>query len=177
MKRISEFKGVYYYLSNFYPADVTYKGITFKNNEAAFQAMKCPNIATWFATLNPSEAKKLGRRVTLGTPSDDCPADTNPRRSKIDLSKLVHTSKNSSELLPCPFCGGKVSLLICDDEGNVHDEEYEKDPWSGLSYKLEHTTNDDSSNECPIATDEGEGLGGWSYDTREEAVEAWNNRC
>lgn len=65
MKRISEFKGVHYYLSNFYPADVTYKGITFKNNEAAFQAMKCPNIATSFATLNPSEAKKLGRKVTL----------------------------------------------------------------------------------------------------------------
>lgn len=116
--------------------------------------------------------------ITLvGTPSDGCPVDTNPRRSKIDLSKLVHTSENSSELLPCPFCGGKISLLVCDDEGNVHDEEYEKDPWSGLSYKLEHTTNDDPSNECPIATDEGEGLGGWSYDTREEAIEAWNNRC
>lgn len=21
---------------------------------------------------------------------------------------------------PCPFCGGKVAVVICDDEGNLH---------------------------------------------------------
>lgn len=36
------------------------------------------------------------------------------------------------ELKPCPFCGGQVKFLIMDDEFNIRDEEYEKDPWSGL---------------------------------------------
>jgi hypothetical protein len=36
--------------------------------------------------------------------------------------------------LKCPFCGGKVRILVCDDEGNVHDDDYENDPWSGLSF-------------------------------------------
>ena len=35
---ISEFKGPYYFLSNFYPAKVTYNGVTYRNAEAAFQA-------------------------------------------------------------------------------------------------------------------------------------------
>lgn len=25
---------------------------------------------------------------------------------------------------PCPFCGGKVAVVICDDEGNLHDDDY-----------------------------------------------------
>ena len=30
-----------------------------------------------------------------------------------------------AELKPCPFCGGKVGLVLCDDEGNMHDEAYD----------------------------------------------------
>lgn len=37
---IDSFKNEYYFLSNFYEIPVTYKGITYRNNEAAFQAMK-----------------------------------------------------------------------------------------------------------------------------------------
>ena len=62
---ISEFRGEYYFLSNFYSAPVTYNGMCFKNNEAAFQAAKCPERMTEFCRLNPSEAKRLGRRVKL----------------------------------------------------------------------------------------------------------------
>lgn len=32
------------------------------------------------------------------------------------------------ELKPCPFCGGKAVIQIRDEEGNLHDEEYEKNP-------------------------------------------------
>ena len=39
---ISAFRGAYDFLSNFYPALITYNGLVFKNNEAAFQAAKCP---------------------------------------------------------------------------------------------------------------------------------------
>ena len=53
MKTIDSFTGKYYFLSNFYNADVWYNGYTFKNNEAAFQAMKCPERIKEFVNLNP----------------------------------------------------------------------------------------------------------------------------
>lgn len=64
---IKEFKGKYRWLSNFYNSPVTYNGITYQNNEAAFQAQKTfdENIRLEFANLNPSEAKRKGRKVKL----------------------------------------------------------------------------------------------------------------
>ena len=63
---ITEFRGEYNFLSNFYGADVTYKGITYHNNEAAFQAQKDVSRAQEFATLtNPVVAKRNGRKVHL----------------------------------------------------------------------------------------------------------------
>ena len=62
---INEFRGKYYFLSNFYEASVTWDGITYKNNEAAFQAQKCPSRAHEFSSLSPNIAKSLGRRVLL----------------------------------------------------------------------------------------------------------------
>ncbi len=50
-----------------YGAPVTYEGLTYQNNEAVFQAQKC--FATKdreaFTNMNPSEAKKVGRKVLL----------------------------------------------------------------------------------------------------------------
>lgn len=65
MKAISSFRGQYFFLSNYFPAPVTYQGITFQNSEAAFQAMKCPSMAAQFAALPPDKAKKFGRTVQL----------------------------------------------------------------------------------------------------------------
>jgi ribA/ribD-fused uncharacterized protein len=62
---VNSFRGEYSFLSNFYESPVTYNGITYQNNEAAFQAQKCPERALEFASLNPAEAKRLGRRVSL----------------------------------------------------------------------------------------------------------------
>lgn len=64
---INEFRGKYYYLSNFYEVPVTYEGITYQNNEAAFQAAKVTdyNKRLAFSNLNPSQAKNKGRRVQL----------------------------------------------------------------------------------------------------------------
>lgn len=44
---------------------VTYNGITYRNTEAAFQAQKCLARAHEFADISASEAKRLGRKVTL----------------------------------------------------------------------------------------------------------------
>ena len=62
---ISEFRGEHYFLSNFYSSPVYYRGMTFRNAEAAFHSQKDPSRASEFTRLNPSEAKRLGRRVRL----------------------------------------------------------------------------------------------------------------
>lgn len=65
--KIDNFKGEYFFLSNFYPTKIKYNGIQYLNNEAAFQAQKCTTMEDRikFSSLNPSDAKKLGRRIIL----------------------------------------------------------------------------------------------------------------
>lgn len=64
---INEFRGEYFFLSNFYEAPVEYRGLRYGSNEAAFQAQKCMTEAEkeMFTQLRPSDAKKKGRRVQL----------------------------------------------------------------------------------------------------------------
>ena len=64
---IDSFKGEYFFLSNFYEAPVTYEGLTYPNNEAAFQAMKTLDIEERrrFTEMDPNTAKQNGRRVKL----------------------------------------------------------------------------------------------------------------
>lgn len=64
---IKQFKGEYFFLSNFYETPVSYEGITYQNNEAAFQAQKTLDIKErmQFSNLNSSEAKQKGRRIKL----------------------------------------------------------------------------------------------------------------
>lgn len=84
---------------------------------------------------------------------------------------------DEKKLKPCPFCGSEIRVICTDDEGNLHDEDYERNPWSGLGYVLYHDITDVVDENCPIAKHECEGMMGiWIYDTKEEAIEAWNNR-
>lgn len=64
-KPICGFFKQYRFLSNFHMAPIEYNGIRYTNNEAAFQAQKCPERAIEFASLDPSSAKRLGRHVKL----------------------------------------------------------------------------------------------------------------
>jgi hypothetical protein len=94
------------------------------------------------------------------------------------LKPRVEAGKRMAEMKPCPFCGGEVSLILCDDEGNLHDESYRERTYSGLGFMLHHAHEDNP--ECPIASYECDGgiLGGvYIYDTEEQAVEAWNRRA
>lgn len=64
---INEFRGKYYFLSNFYLAPVEWEGIHYSNNEAAFQSAKVISKESrkQFVHLDPSKAKQKGRRVQL----------------------------------------------------------------------------------------------------------------
>lgn len=65
---ISDFhEEAYAFLSNFYAATVEYKGLTYLNNEAAFQAQKCMTEEEKlpFTEYNPPKSKGMGRRVAL----------------------------------------------------------------------------------------------------------------
>ena len=67
MGKIDRFREAYFFLSNFYECPVTFDGITYQNNEAAFQAQKTldPAERAAFSVLNPTEAKHRGRKVSL----------------------------------------------------------------------------------------------------------------
>ena len=64
---IDGFRGRYDFLSNFYEAPVAYKGITYENNEAAFQAQKISDEdeRRTFCIMEPLEAMRKGRHVKL----------------------------------------------------------------------------------------------------------------
>lgn len=57
----------YAFLSNFFEASVTYDGLTYGSNEAAFQAQKCMTEEEKmpFTQARPSKSKGMGRRVKL----------------------------------------------------------------------------------------------------------------
>ena len=62
---INMFRGKYHFLSNFHHSPLTYEGVRYQNAESAFHAQKDPSRAYQFKNLQPNEAKRLGRRVTL----------------------------------------------------------------------------------------------------------------
>lgn len=65
---INDFRGKYYYLSNFYDSrDFEYNGITYSSGEAAFQAQKSfdEEYRQDLAISTPNIAKSKGRRVLL----------------------------------------------------------------------------------------------------------------
>lgn len=64
---IPDLRDEYRFMSNFREAPVTYDGLTYRNNEAAFQAQKTldQNERAIFTELSASEAKSKGRKVTL----------------------------------------------------------------------------------------------------------------
>lgn len=63
---VTEFKGQYYFLSNFYHSPFLYKDILWPTSEHAFQAMKVTHVPVWKVVAQlptPREAKIWGRSV------------------------------------------------------------------------------------------------------------------
>lgn len=62
---IKEFKGKYYFLSNYSKSKIVINGITFLNAEARFHSFKDIKRQSEFASLDPATAKRKGRSVRL----------------------------------------------------------------------------------------------------------------
>lgn len=83
----------------------------------------------------------------------------------------------SNAFKPCPFCGVSPTIGIMDDDGKdrTNDKEYIKKHGKDLIYFIKHHI--DSSPNCIIAMDDrrcGGMMGTHTYDSVEEAIEAWN---
>ena len=64
---ITEFRGKYRFLSNFFPCPVEYEGIVYPTAENAFQAAKTldPDLRAAFAICSPQVAKKKGQELEI----------------------------------------------------------------------------------------------------------------
>ena len=71
--KIDHFRGEYAFLSNFREIPVTYQGLTYGSNEAAFQAQKCMTEEERlpFTEMRPAMSKKAGRRVQFRADWED----------------------------------------------------------------------------------------------------------
>ena len=96
MGNINEFKGKYYFLSNFFNAPVEYKGLKYLNNEAAFHAQKDLSKAKEFTDLPPNEAKRLGRRVNLRNDWDNVKVEI---MYEINLAKFTQNQDLKKRLI------------------------------------------------------------------------------
>lgn len=97
---IDQFRGKWFFLSNFYPCEIIFNGYTFKNAEAAFQAQKDPARAKEFINLQPNAAKRKGRHVNLRSDWNEVKLSIMESiiRAKFnqnkDLAQLLLTTQN-----------------------------------------------------------------------------------
>lgn len=61
------FRDEYAFLSNFYPCNICFNGLNYKNAEACYQAQKCVHEKDkkLFIKLSGKEAKQLGRTIEI----------------------------------------------------------------------------------------------------------------
>lgn len=112
---INNFRNKYNFLSNFYPCEIEYDGKTYQNSEAAFQAQKTLNEEEkdQFTDLNPSAAKRLGRRVQLRTDWEDIKLDV--------MYNVVYQKFKQNDDIRCKLLNTGDEELI---EGNTWRDTY-----------------------------------------------------
>lgn len=114
MKIIDNFRDNHFFLSNFYPTEFEFDGITYKNSEAAFQAQKVTSkeARRVFGKMLPNEAKKRGRWVNLRSDWESI---------KDQVMYEVCKAKFSNPALANKLIATGDAILI---EGNNHGDTY-----------------------------------------------------
>ena len=97
MEVIDKFEGDFAFLSNFYPAEIIYKGICYPTVEHAYQAAKSddPSVRRLMAHhSNPALAKKAGKVIRLREDWEDAklgimkPNPVNPRQDYREFGDM-----------------------------------------------------------------------------------------
>lgn len=111
---INNFSGSYRFLSNFYPARVTYEGVTYPTSEHAYQAAK-----TWekeerkkIARMKtPGEAKRYGRSIALRAGWDSMKVDV--------MREILYIKFRDEQLRQLLLDTGDEDLIEGNDWGDV----------------------------------------------------------
>ena len=92
---IDSFSNQYEFMSNFYNAPIIYDDLTYRNNEAAFQAQKLANEEERkrFCTYSPSKAKLEGRNCKLREDWEDIKYQVMYNIVKAKFSQNVELKK------------------------------------------------------------------------------------
>ena len=116
VERITSFRGDYFPLSNFFPCEIKFNGMTYKNAEACFQAMKCKTDEEklQFTLLDGAGAKKLGRQIKINV------AEWNLVKDYIMLSVIQAKFKQCKKFRELLMSTGDKELI----EGNDHKDGY-----------------------------------------------------
>ena len=116
--KINKFRGSNYFLSNFYEAPVKYLGMSYSNNEAAFQSAKVLNTKyanqrITFTHLRPNEAKRKGSNVVLR-------ADWEKVKDQVMYDIVKAKFSNNADLKQKLLDTGTAELI----EGNTWGDTY-----------------------------------------------------
>lgn len=119
---IKEFRGKYYFLSNFSESKIELNGITFLNGESAFHSFKDISRQHEFSILDPSAAKRKGRQVNLRSDWEDVKDDIMYQVVKAKFTqnedlklKLINTG---DEYLEEGNTWGDTYWGVCRGKGN-----------------------------------------------------------
>lgn len=108
MGEITSFRNAFAFLSNFYPARVTFEGLDFPSAENAYQAAKTNDLRKreMFRWCTPKEAKAWGKTVPLSPGFED---------RKVEVMLSILRSKFSDPYLRTRLLDTGDATLI---EGN-----------------------------------------------------------
>lgn len=113
---ISEFRGKYYFLSNFYACDLLWEGQVWKTTEHVFQAMKTDSKSDREIIRkapSPGVAKRLGRKVQLRE-------DWEEEKDEVMYQIVLQKFKQNKDLRKALIATGDALLI----EGNTWGDFY-----------------------------------------------------
>ena len=112
---IDAFVGEHEYLSNLWPAPTPYGDRVFRTSEHAYAAAKTDDaaaVARFLATVDPPDAKKIGRDAPLVRDWE--------RRKYAEMESIVEAKFRYSQVLAGQLVATRGSLIV---EGNIwHDQ-------------------------------------------------------